>query len=847
MTAPTTPSGPPSSSQALPGFAEVAVDSPASPGRTFSYSIPDGIRVEPGCLVRVPFGPRTLSGLVMSLAERPQVPETRPILRSEGEGPLLTDIRLALTRWISEHYASTLFEAAALMLPPGQRVRSKTTLSIPSGVDEERPRLTPLQERIVGYVRRNGGADLDRLVRSMGEEARSSASRLVDRGILERSTRWSSPGARAQYADYARLSQSGLEAALEWASDPKNRAPKQAGLILKLAGSGEPLLLKDARKQYGPSAVKKLIEKGWIQKHSVPVDRDPLAGKEFPPSSPVPLTAFQEAAVAQVCAALDDPGAAHRTFLLQGVTGSGKTEVYLDAVAHCRDMGRKAIVLVPEIALTHQTVERFASRFPGRVAVLHSGLTRGPHFDQWWRVRRGDYDVVVGSRSAVFAPQQNLGLIVIDEEHEWTYKQQEAHPRYHARDVAMRLSNLTGAVVLMGSASPDVSTYHRALAGRHRLLSLPGRVVPTGGRSVEAAPAAAPACPSTGTLLVTEAPLAAVQVVDMRRELREGNRDVFSRPLLSAISRCLDDEGQMILFLNRRGSSSFVQCLSCGESLRCRRCEIALTYHRQDKRLLCHYCGYKRAPPTRCRKCLSYRIRYYGLGTQSLVEAFEQRFPGIPVLRWDRDSARHPTAYEEILDRFRSGRAPVLIGTQMIAKGLHFPSVTLAAAVSADVGLNVPDYRAGERTFQLLCQVAGRAGRGPEKGRVIVQTYQPENYAVRAAALQDYPAFYRQETAYRREQIGPPFARLIRLLYSHTNRAVCEREARRLGASFRERLRESGAADVDVLGPTPAYPSRLRGRFRWHVVLRGPNPRSLMDSVPIPQGWVVDVDPVSLT
>ena len=830
------------------GFAEVAVDSPTAPGRTFSYSIPAGLRVVPGHLVRVPFGRRTLGGLVMSLSEIPQVAETRPILSITGDGPVLTAVQLQLARWISEYYVSPLFESAAPMLPPGQRLRQRTRLSIGAAMAEEQSRLSPLQAKIADYVRRNGSVDIERLVRSMGERARASASRLVDKGLLERSESWSAPGARAQFVEYARLSAAGREAVRDWVPNNGTRAPKQTGLLRKLSEGGESLLLRDARRRYGAGAVKALLDKGWIEKHSVAVDRDPLAGRDFPPSPMSRLTERQEAAAAPVRSALDDSDASPRAFLLQGVTGSGKTEVYLNAVEHCRKLGRKAIVLVPEIALTHQTVERFASRFPGRVAVLHSGLTAGQRFDQWWKLRRGDYDVVIGSRSAVFAPQQDLGLVVIDEEHEWTYKQQDASPRYHTRDIALRLADLTGAVVLMGSASPDVATYRRALSGRYRLLTLPGRVAAATGGSIEsaltsgAAPQRLPA-----PVPVTEVPLASVQVVDMRKELREGNRDVFSRALSQAMQRCLDDGGQMVLFLNRRGSSSFVQCRNCGENLRCRRCEVALTYHRQAGRLICHYCGYKRVPPSRCHRCLSHRLRYYGLGTQSIVEAFEERFPGTAVLRWDRDTTRHPRAYEELLERFRSGRERVLVGTQMIAKGLHFPAVTLVGVVSADVGLAVPDYRAGERVFQLLCQVAGRAGRGTAAGRVIVQTYQPDNYAIRAAASQDYEGFYREEIEYRREQAGPPFGRLIRLLYTHTNRASCERAARRLGASLRGRQEESGMSDIDVLGPTPAYPSRLRGQYRWHVVLRGSDPRSLLDEVTVPQGWTIDVDPVSLT
>ena len=721
-----------------------------------------------------------------------------------------------------------------------------------------------MQERVLEYIRRRDAADMERLVAALGRRARSAVSRLVENGVVTRTTSWSRPTARPQHREYVKPTRD--------APKETRRAPRQEALLARLANNREPLALTDARKQYGAGAVKALLDKGWIEKERVPIERDPLAGRVFPPSPPTTLTPRQADVAAEVRAALRDPDAAPRGFLLQGVTGSGKTEIYLDAVDHCLKSRKKAIVAVPEIALTHQTVERFAARFPGQVAVLHSRLSAGERFDQWWKVRRGSYDVVIGSRSAVFAPLPDLGIVVIDEEHEWTYKQHDASPRYHTREVALKLAELTDAVVLMGSASPDVATYYKGLRGEYRLLNLPDRVAagqatpvhgarprlvgdpsPTRGarpRLVGEPTTAGGARPRLVGEIVeprAAAPLATVQVVDMRRELREGNSDIFSGALVSAMEECLEGGGQMILFLNRRGSSSHVQCRSCGNGLRCRSCDIPLTYHRGIDRLLCHYCGYRRIAPAKCPKCLSYRLSYRGLGTQSVADAVTQRFPDVPVLRWDRDATKGPRAYEELLERFRSGEARVLVGTQMIAKGLHFPAVTLVGAVSADVGLNIPDYRAGERAFQLLCQVAGRAGRGRSRGTVIIQTYQPENYAVRAAAAQDYQRFYEQELAFRRQQADPPFSGLIRLLYTHTNAALCERDARRFAAAIHEQRDAEGHSEIDVLGPTPAYPARLRGRYRWHLVLRGPNPRALLDQVPIPPNWTVDIDPVSLT
>lgn len=806
-------------------YAEVAVDAQAGWERTFTYSIPDGMSVRPGHLVRVPFGPRTLQGVVFSLSPTAQVPRIRDVLAVIDAEPVLSEAQLTLARWLSGYYISTLFEAAALMLPPGGHERSRTYLALsPDFVGAEGLSLTPLQRRALEYIGSRGAVEQEHLMRVLRLSAPYTIKRLVDRGVLVRSSRWSRPTVGPKRRDYLRL----VPDANGTLADAE-RHPREAALLARLAEEREPLGLAEARKEYGASVVNALLSRGWVRTESIVEERDPLAGREFPPAPPVALTPRQAAVAAEVRATLESAEAAPRVFLIQGVTGSGKTEIYLDAVSRCLELGKKAIVLVPEIALTHQTIERFASRFQGQVAVLHSGLSVGERFDQWWKVKQGEYGVVIGSRGAIFAPLPDLGLIVIDEEHEWTYKQHDASPRYHARDVALKLSELTGAVVVLGSASPDVATYYRGLQKELRILTLPRRV--QGGGTPNPAPS----------------PLASVEIVDMRLELREGNRSIFSRALASAMQQCLDEGGQMVLFLNRRGTSSFLQCRSCGFGLRCKRCDIALTYHKQIDRLVCHYCAYRRIAPARCPKCLSFNMRFYGVGTQSVADEVKQRFPGATVIRWDRDVAGGPKAYEELLERFRSGEAQVLVGTQMVAKGLHFPAVTLVGVVSADVGLHVPDYRAGERTFQLLCQVAGRAGRGPSGGRVVVQTYQPENYAVRAAASQDYQAFYTREMAFRREQANPPYSKLIRLLYAHTNLALCEREAKRLAELLRQKRDAEGYSDVELLGPTPAYPARLRGRYRWHLVLRGPEPRILLDKVNIPSGWVVDVDPVSLT
>ncbi len=811
-------------------YAEVAVDAAVGYDRTFSYSVPPSLDVLPGQTVMVPFGPRRLQGVVFSLPPAPQVPETRDILSASQTGPVLSDTQLRLARWISDYYMSPLFEAASLMLPPGGRVRLKSYLTLSAaGGAAEGPPPTEYQEKVLAFIRRHKRVAEDRLLETLGRGAGTAVRRLVERGLVTRTQGRAGASVGRRYRAYARLPFPAPEGLAGRLSDMARRAPRQAALLSRLLKERTPIVLAQARREYGAGAVRALLDRGWIEVESVAVDRDPLAGLSVQPSPSVVLTSTQEAVVAEVRAALDEPATAARSFLVEGVTGSGKTEVYLDSVRHCLQRGERAIVMVPEIALTHQTIERFAARFPGNVAVLHSGLTAGQRFDQWWKVRQGEYGVVIGSRGAVFAPQPELGLIVIDEEHEWTYKQQDASPRYHARDVALRLAELSDSVVVMGSASPDVQSYHMAMRGHFKLLRLPDRVVVNGG-ATRAAPGVSP--------------LAAVEIVDMRRELREGHRLIFSRPLLRAMGDCLETGSQAVLFLNRRGSASFMQCRECGFTLGCRRCDITMTYHKEAQRLLCHHCGDRRIPPSRCPACAGNKMAYYGVGTQAVVEEVSRRFPDVTVLRWDRDAVKRPDEYERLLTRFRSGEAQVLVGTQMIAKGLHFPSVTVVGVVLADVGLNVPDYRAGERAFQLLFQVAGRAGRGPAKGVVVIQTYQPDNYAVRAAAAQEYRRFYAEEAAYRKEQGNPPYGGLIRMLYTHTNRAMCEREAMRVTEGLRRERDSWGYSDVEVLGPTPAYPARLRGRYRWQLILRGAKPRALLDRLAVPPGWVVDVDPV---
>ena len=811
-------------------FAEVAVDAPTGASRTFSYSIPDDLQLAAGHLVRVPFGPRTLQGVVFDVTPAPQVPETRPVSESLFDRPVVDPAHLALARWIGDYYLCPLFDAVAPMLPPGSRVQTRTIVSLAEDVsDIESAANSARQLRLLEAVNRGGEADAEALAADLGEWVRSTIGPLVSRGVLERVYRSNRRMIGPRYVEYLRVKTSAMAEIRKWLSERASQAPRQAGLILSLVESSALTPAAQARREFGASAVSSLKAKGFIEIERTQVFRDPLADRDFEREPNITLSRPQQGAVAAIARALTDETSRLGTVLVHGVTGSGKTEVYLSAVEQCLALGRQAIVMVPEIALTPQTIERFAARFPGEVAVQHSRLTVAQRHDQWWAIHNGSRSVVVGSRSAVFAPVSRPGLIVLDEEHEWTYKQHDAAPRYHTRSVAERLGDLTGAVTVLGSASPDVGSYYRGRRGEYGLYTLKERLMRN----------------SDGATSVI--PMPEVEVVDMRRELREGNRGMFSRRLHHEMESCLIAGRQAILFLNRRGAATHMQCRHCGASLSCRSCDVALTYHRSIQRLICHYCGRRRRMPDNCPECLSFRLSLYGIGTQSVAAEVEREFPQARVLRWDRDATRHARDYEKLLTEFRSGQADVLVGTQMIAKGLHLPGVTLVGVVLADVGLGIPDYRSGERTFQLLCQVAGRSGREHDSGRVVFQTYQPENYAIAAASAQDYELFYIAEMRYRREQRNPPYSRLIRLLFGHTNSSTAEDRARQLANTLRLAQSEADLTDVEVLGPTPPYPTRLRGKYRWHIVLRGQNPRALLDMVEVPREWSIDVDPVALT
>ena len=809
-------------------YAEVAVNSPGARS-TFCYAVPTGLNISTGQAVWVPFGSRVIQGIVLGLSDEPSIEETKEIAGVITGFPLLSPIQIKLAQWISEHYFAPLFDALALMLPPGFERRAITCVQLADSHVGNLSSLSPEQKQALDIMRAKGRTSLAEMEKAIGKnKARQIIDQLLAQQLITKTLELDKAKVKPKTLPYIKLTADREDIEVERDRLNKSRAYKQAELLAFLTEQSQPISISELRKHLNCSfaTVKALESRHLVSVESVRVRRDPLAHLSFTTSQPPVLASSQQA----VWESIQDfvEGKARQSgsppvFLLFGVTGSGKTEIYLRALAQVIATGKRGICLIPEIALTRQTVERFAGRFPGRVAVLHSGLSLGEQFDEWQWIMEGNCDVVIGPRSALFAPVPSLGLIIIDEEHEWTYKQEDKSPRYHARDVAIKLAQLSDAVVILGSATPDIGSFHKAQQGEYQLVELKERITPRG-----------------------YSPLPEVKIVDLREELKAGNTSLLSRPLLAAMKETLAQGQQIVLFLNRRGTATFVRCRNCGFVFRCPRCSIALTYHSAEKELICHRCRYSIPVPQSCPRCSRRNLRFLGIGTQRIEEETRHFFPEARLLRWDRDVITTRYAHEELLQNFRDQKADVLIGTQMIAKGLDLPQVTLAGIINADTGLNFPDFRSSERTFQLLCQVAGRAGRGVKAGKVIIQTYSPDNYIIETAARHDYLGFYYKEIDYRRRYNYPPFSQLVRLVFSHTNEELSKREAEGvyrllLGEKAREVM-----VDFNIIGPVPAFAFRARGRYRWQLFLRGPDSSRLLSRLTLPRGWTIDVDPVGI-
>lgn len=608
----------------------------------------------------------------------------------------------------------------------------------------------------------------------------------------------------------------------------KRQSPQQRKALEALAASHRPLTMPELAESADCSLapIKTLVKQGLIEAASARIATGEEAPQTFAREAPLELNDDQAAALVSIKSALDS--GEPRGIVLHGVTGSGKTEVYLQAIEHVASFRRQAIVLVPEISLTPQTVRRFRARFD-HVAVLHSHMTDVERHRHWQSIARGDVQVIVGARSAIFAPTPQLGLIIIDEEHETTFKQDQA-PRYHARDVAWQRAQAEGIPLVLGSATPSLEAWVRAQQGEFEKISLPKRVM--------------------------NLPLPNVMTIDMRDPAQtKFGRGVITRPLHQAMTEALRGGGQVILLLNRRGFSTHIQCPGCGFVLKCEHCDLALTYHRQHNTALCHYCDHEAPPPRACPDCKSPAIRYGGVGTQRLEEEVRARFPDYKCARMDVDSMKQRGSHDNVLSAFQRGEFQILLGTQMIAKGLDFPNVTLVGVINADTALHLPDFRASERTFQLVAQVAGRTGRGKRGGRVLVQTLNPEHPAIMAAVRHDFVRFADHELATRRAAHYPPFSSMIRIIVRGPAESTARETAAGLGDRLRAAVASSGVTGVRIVGPGTAPIAKLRGEYRFHLQLQGPDADPLRAAVRTaaegfrpPEGvrWIADVDPTDM-
>lgn len=746
----------------MSSFARVLID--RSEGRELDYAVPEGLRgrVAVGGRVIVKVRNRRVLGTILEVMEHSGVPGIRPIEGIVGNESTLPPVMMRLANWIADYYCAPLASVMRTMLPPMLR-----------------------GEKIAGKKTR------------MAEIASIPTDEEMHR--LER------------------------------------KAPKQHVILKTLQGKASAVPVDELLRQSGGSAAsfRPLVAAGWIrivETRATPVPND--QAKVLPGRIPT-LNPDQESVVSIILKSIENSrkGEADPPFLLHGVTGSGKTEVYLRTLGAVLESGKSAIVLVPEISLTPQTVERFRSRFDhaeggvAGVAVLHSHLTDAERREEWMRLQRGEARIAIGARSAVFAPLSNLGLIIVDEEHENTYKQEET-PRYHARDVAVLRGRLEGCPVLLGSATPSVESYRNALAGKYRLLELPRR--------------------ADGQIM----PL--IRVVDLRLQGKRARSDGgISAPLQMAITRRLESGEQTILFLNRRGFATSMLCEQCGHVCKCPNCSLSMTFHRDENRLACHLCGHGSAPPERCPECRDPGIRHSGIGTQRVEEGIRKAFPSARIARMDADTMRRRGSYADVLGKFRSRQIDILIGTQMIAKGLDFPNVTLVGIINADIGLHSPDFRAGERTFQLLTQVAGRAGRGETEGEVIVQTFSPASPSLQHARHHDYAGFYEQEMAFREAFRHPPFQRMLLIRI----RGASQERSSHAASAVSKKLREMATGSVEVSEAAPAPIERAHGQYRHHIVMKsqsgselGRLARNLMANLKLPDDVVMtlDVDPHSL-
>ncbi|MGB9678959.1 MAG: primosomal protein N' [Thermoanaerobacteraceae bacterium] len=705
-------------------FAEIIVEiKSGNTDKIYTYRVPEGMKVEIGMRVLVPFNRRNIEGYIIGLSDIAEYPDEKikDIIKVLDEFCVFDKKMIKLAKWMNEYYNCYFSESLQTIMPSGLRQGEKTIKvvyskikKIPEGLNKK----APSQYKILKYI---------------------------------------------------------IDKEKENLSD-----------LIKLTGTSY-------------TTINNLVKKGFIEIKDIQINRYEV--NNIVKTSPLLLTDEQNNAVSIISNAISKNK--YEKFLIEGVTGSGKTEIYLQLIDFCIKHGKEAIVLVPEISLTPQTIERFVGRFGDMVAVMHSGLSKGERFDEWKKVKNSEVKVVVGVRNAIFAPFQNLGLIIIDEEHEGTYKQSDAKPKYNAKEVAEKRCEMEGGVLILGSATPSLESYYKTMKKEYKLIQLTKRI---------------------------NVKMPEIEIVNMSNELASGNNTIFSRKLYKYIKDNLEKEEQTILFLNRRGYSSFISCRDCGYVPKCPNCDISLTFHADEKNLVCHYCGYTEKMLQECPKCHSKRIRYLGIGTERVENDIKKFFPKARVLRMDVDTTRKKGSHEKIFYQFKNKEADILIGTQMISKGFDIENVTLVGVILADITLNIPDFRSNEKTFQLLTQVAGRAGRGEKKGKVVIQTYEEDHYSILYAQMQNYRKFYDEEIKYREIFKYPPFSHLMNIVISGEDEEQVILNANNVYERCQNIINKIENKSYNkILGPASAPIYKINNRYRWQIIIKSETRELLLD------------------
>jgi primosomal protein N' (replication factor Y) (superfamily II helicase) len=765
-------------------IAKVIVDVPTKQtDRPFDYTIPPHLDelIQPGIRVIVPFGPRKIQGFVISIETKTDIEKLKPISQLLDVVPILNEELLELGDWLTEETLCFRVSSYQAMLPAALKAKYEKEISLTNSSDPNS--LTPILRNLFLKQNRVNWTDIEDngdYLRAVKKEM-SNGHLEVNYVVKNRANK------KTQKVLFFNKREEDLHGELESFSSgaSKQKEVLQFFIKEKLTSISKTQLMQQL--SITDSPIKALIKKGYLLEKDTEIYRDPHANKQFKKTSPLPLTEEQQKAITPILASIEKKE--HYSFLLYGVTGSGKTEVYLQSIEDVIKKGRQAIVLVPEISLTPQMVDRFKGRFGSSVAVLHSGLSIGEKYDEWRKIHRKEVNVVVGARSAIFAPFDNLGIIIIDEEHENSYKQEE-NPRYHARDVAIFRGKYHHCPVVLGSATPTLETFARSSKGVYKLLTLSKRMHDKG--------------------------MPTVDIVDMRDELREGNRSMFSTILYDKLLDRLAKGEQIVLFLNRRGYSTFVMCRDCGFVVNCPECDISLTYHRSGQRLKCHYCGFEEPLPQTCPSCSSEHIRFFGTGTQKVEEQINKLLPQARIIRMDVDTTSRKGSHEKLLTAFGEGKADILLGTQMIAKGLDFPKVTLVGVLTADTMLHLPDFRSSEKTFQLLTQVSGRAGRHDLPGEVVIQTYTPEHYSVQLASHHNFLDFYQTEMGLRKVHQYPPFYYLTLVTITHPEITKVVSITEKITNYLINKLSQRAI----ILGPVASPIPRLKNRYRYQCMIK---------------------------